>query len=166
MDEQRQPGLEIVSIFLESARFAHREDALGIPANTEHPSTSVDIAIRLIDAPDGKNSVIGLRVTTENQPDALYHFSIEVMAVVQALAGEENLPPAEYVRTAGIATLYPFLREAVANLTMRGRFGPVWLNPFNVQAMVQELQLAESVKPTPEPPVAKARATTRSARRC
>jgi preprotein translocase subunit SecB len=35
--------------------------------------------------------------------------------------------------------LYPFLREAVANLTGRGRFGPVWLNPFNFMLLAQEV---------------------------
>jgi hypothetical protein len=40
----------------------------------------------------------------------------------------------------GVSMVFPFVREAIANLTMRGRFGPVWIDPLNVQAIVADAQ--------------------------
>jgi len=46
-----------------------------------------------------------------------------------------NMPLDRYFTTSGAALLYPFVRQVVADLTSRGRFGPVWLNPMNVTAV-------------------------------
>ena len=43
--------------------------------------------------------------------------------------GFENLPMADFLGDSAPALLFPFLREAFANITTRGRFGPVWLQP-------------------------------------
>ena len=49
------------------------------------------------------------------------------------------MPLRDFLAGPAVALLYPFVREAFANLTLRGRFGPVWLNPFNVRAMAEGL---------------------------
>ena len=49
------------------------------------------------------------------------------------------LRPVEFLARSGVPTLFPFVREAIANITMRGRFGPLWLNPIDVRASVKEL---------------------------
>jgi hypothetical protein len=58
------------------------------------------------------------------------------------------MPLDRYFTTSGAALLYPFVRQVVADLTWRGRFGPVWLNPMNVAAM----PLTVSSEPLPELP--------------
>ena len=62
-----------------------------------------------------------------------YRIDIVMQGIIEPIEGEENYPLAEYARTAGAALLFPFLREAVASITGRGRVGPLWLKPFNVQ---------------------------------
>lgn len=58
-------------------------------------------------------------------------------ALIEVKPGEANMPLEKYATISGVSLLYPFLREAVANLTQRGRFGPVWLSPLNVAAAVE-----------------------------
>jgi preprotein translocase subunit SecB len=40
----------------------------------------------------------------------------------------------------GGTILLPFLREVIANFTGRGRFGPVWVNPINFRAALQNVK--------------------------
>jgi preprotein translocase subunit SecB len=49
------------------------------------------------------------------------------------------MPIADYMASGGGPTLFPFLRECVANLTGRGRFGPLWLRPINFVQLAEQL---------------------------
>jgi len=52
-----------------------------------------------------------------------------MVALVRRLPGEGNLSVRDFVLSAAsVSLLYPFVREAFAAVTLRGRFGPVWLN--------------------------------------
>ncbi len=64
-------------------------------------------------------------------------------ALVEAEHGKENMPIEQYVRSSGPATLFPFIRQVVADLTSKGRFGPLWLSPVNFVAMAQNLRPVE-----------------------
>ena len=57
-------------------------------------------------------------------------------ALVEQIGGHENFELEAYLKSNGWALLFPFVREALANLTGRGRFGPIWMNPVNVLALV------------------------------
>jgi preprotein translocase subunit SecB len=58
------------------------------------------------------------------------------MVAVVHQVDRARFPDQQLVEVVG-AMLYPFIREVVANLTIRGRFGPVWLNPFNLRGAIQ-----------------------------
>ena len=138
MDPKRQPGVQFGQIYFSEVQFSHRRDAMKLPQATPVDLDSVRLEARIAEQADHKVSILTLRVSTDpKNGKALYHFAVEMVATVSVTEGEESLPPAAYLRTAGPATLYPFLREVVANLTMRGRFGPVWLKPFNFQALTK-----------------------------
>jgi len=61
-----------------------------------------------------------------------------MVGLVDREPGAENMSIATYLTGPATATLFPFVREALANITGRGRFGPVWLKPFNLNAVQQE----------------------------
>jgi preprotein translocase subunit SecB len=91
--------------------------------------------MQTMDATDAKSAVAILTIRSNPaEVDAVYNFEVQVAAIVVADPGEENMKPIEYATTHAGSMLYPFAREAVANLTGRGRFGPVWLRPFNFLA--------------------------------
>lgn len=137
MDESKQPGLRIAQIFLQSAQFRHRDDALALPADTRPGETSLQVQIRVMGFKEKNAAAVSLRAATDPEDkDTLYQFSVEMMALVEEMPGQENMPAERYVAQMGSTLLFPFLRESVANLTMRGRFGPIWLKPFNLQAVI------------------------------
>ncbi len=133
MDEARQPGIQIGQIFLERAEFSHREDVLMLPANAQfQPDLVLDFQGGV--SPDEKRGFVRVTVKTKAAERPLYNFTVTMMALLSVVEGHENLSLTDYVQSAAPAMLYPFIREAVAALTWRGRFGPLWLAPFNVTA--------------------------------
>ncbi len=138
MDTSKQPGLQIAQVLLLSAQFSHREDALAIVANTVIENLTVPDRSQGCRKTRRPNCRVALRASTEKDQDQLYKFDIEIAAVVTRVPGEENLDPFEYAAGMGPAAFFPFLREAVANITMKGRFGAVWLKPMNFTAVLQQ----------------------------
>lgn len=134
MDETKQPGLQINQILLTEAHFAHRKDWMALDPKTDIGEVPINIQVKIAGKTGEKTAAVSIRAMTPDGSDSLYSFSVEITAIVSAIPGQENLDPAEYARNMGPAAFFPFLREAVANLTLRGRFGPLWLKPFNFTA--------------------------------
>ena len=44
--------------------------------------------------------------------------------------------------------MVPFLRQTVADVTLRGRFGPIWLNPVNLRLTIAKESGATAKKRT------------------
>ena len=152
MDTAKQPGLRIEQIFLLSADFAHRADVLAVPPAAIVPEQEALVETRVFASPDGRAA--GVRVSVGTRPEnteAYYRFRVEYVALIQPILGEENMPATEYVAMAGATLLFPFLREAIANLTSRGHFGPLWLKPFNVQAAIATLSPSPTVQAVGSP---------------
>jgi len=134
MDPSRPPGIVVGQIFLERVHFSHREDVLHLPPNTQLGQPNLAVNFQGGVSPDQKTGLV--RITVQSNPDErpLYNLDVTMVALVQVYEGKENMPLKDYVRTAGPAALYPFVREVIANITGRGRFGPMWLLPMNVAA--------------------------------
>lgn len=139
VDPNRQPGLRITQVFLSHARFEYKADPLTL--NLPEPSTQVqmNVDIQVFDlVQESGPPVAGVRVRVRSDPTSLhpYVFDVSMGAVIESEPGEENYKPKDYVVNAGAALLYPFVREMIANITQRGRFGAVWIPPFNVQLVM------------------------------
>jgi len=138
MDTTKQPGIQIAQIILLGAQFAHREDVFTVPPNTPIADLEVQLEAKVGGKPGDPAAVVRLRAFTDKESKFLYSFDVEIAAVVTSVPGEENLDPFEYARGMGPAAFFPFLREALASLTMKGRFGPIWLKPVNFLAVPQQ----------------------------
>jgi preprotein translocase subunit SecB len=134
VDPTKQPGITIGQVYLESARFSHRADFLNLPAAARQDltlGTQVELAV----GPDQNTGVLRLTVSTAPNPMGLYELEIKVGALLHRTPGQENMTIQEYAANSGVPLLYPFVRETIANLTGRGRFGPFWLHPVNFLAL-------------------------------
>lgn len=136
MDKTKQPGLKIDHVFLLNAHFSHREDTLALAPQTAIPDLPLSLEAKAVGQPGV--AAIRLRAFTPDDPTLLYRIDVEIAAIVSVVSGEENLEPLQYVKESGFYVFYPYLREAVANLTMKGRFGAIWMKPLNVVAALAE----------------------------
>ena len=128
------PGLRIEELCLVSSSFSHRPDFLGLDRRQALPDVDVDAQFSLSRGLGPSLVGVTVRVQTKDDPTLVYRFHAELMAVIR-VEGAALTPEVErnLLRT-GVTILFPFVRENVANLTMRGRFGPMWIKPMNVQA--------------------------------
>lgn len=157
MDPLQQPGIRLVTVFLADATFRHREDALmtANPPKADAASGTAQIEVEVRDVKEKSAMVVILRVSSDPEDaTSRYDFDVRVVGVFEPMLGVPNMEINHFAVANGGGLLYPFAREAVANLTGRGRFGPVWLNPFNIHAIVSAgAQEASQVAPPNQVPV-------------
>jgi preprotein translocase subunit SecB len=144
MDETKQPGLSIGQILLARAHFEHRPDFLALPAETPSGDLQIRVDVRIGTDESKQTGYISIVVTSEAE-EALYRFQVEMVGLVRQ-NDNPNMPIGEFLTKGAPAMMYPFVREAVANLTGRGRFGPIWLRPFNWNAIAGQLRAAGTEK--------------------
>jgi preprotein translocase subunit SecB len=145
-------NLSISQIVLERAEFAHREDYLRLEQKTALPPSSVEMTVQVQRAEGNTKGAALVRVIASSGEDAVYHFAVTyVVFYGMVWEGDESVPDDldRRLMVTGATMLFPFLRETVANLTSRGRFGPSWLTPTNFNSLV----------PTPTAPEALASAS-------
>lgn len=150
MSEDRVPeGLElrIVQFVLEDSRFAHRKDFLALSPQQKvegvRAELSVEVQTKFKEDEDDK-ALVRLRATSD-QPDAPYSFAVSYIVLIQMRGHRpENL--SERLAATGGGFLMPFVREVVANLTGKGRFGPVWLPPVNFNRALNDPKTARTGK--------------------
>jgi len=151
MTDEIAPRLRIAQVFLLSATFRHRGEPLSLPHTTPVMPQRINVGFQLRSLNDSKAAQILVKVESapEEGEDSRYEFAVEMTAILEK-EGDTTAPPA--LLEIGAALLYPFVREVVANLTGRGRFGPVWLNPFNVRAAIKAQTAAETQQPAEATP--------------
>ena len=147
MDSSKPPGIQIAQILLERAIFEHREDFLALPPNTPIGTPDITLTTTAGQSADNKRGIIKLRVQTKPEQRPLYNLDVEMTALVEVQEGMENMPIEQYIRASGPAMVYPFIRQVVADLTSKGRFGPLWLNPVNFVAAAQSLRSVMGEEP-------------------
>lgn len=148
MDPRKQPGIRIAQILLEEASFGHREDFLALSPSTPAEVGDVQGQLQSGVFHGGTTGFVRIEVKTNPENRPVYNFHLTMLALVSQDEENANLSVEKYVPIAGPTLLYPFLREAVANLTARGRFGPVWLKPFNIKAAIEEPDEQAESKPS------------------
>lgn len=136
MEASEQPAFRIAHVFLDAAEFSHSVEPLSLPPNTPARVGDVDVKVEIGENQEGTAGVVRLTVSTNPKNEPIYKFLVRMVCIFEA-----NDPAkgqiGEFLRSASPpALLYPFLREAVANITARGRFGPILLNPYRFTPMV------------------------------
>ena len=133
-----------------AASFGHRGDPLLLPTTTPPKVSPLTTRFRVGDLNDGAVAHIRVHVSTTADEESLYDFSVEMTALLEKGENARDLSRLRILEI-GAALLFPYVRETVSNLTARGRFGPIWLHPFNVRAAVAEGEAeagADSQAPT------------------
>jgi len=129
-------GVEIAQIFLERAEFSHRSDWLAFPHNTPAAVGPVNVNLEVATNAKGDQGMARIEVSTRGDQNLMYSFRVAYVALVTKSDLNSGLELAKYLQHSGPLLLYPFLRQTVADLTLKGRFGAVWLSPFSPTAFV------------------------------
>lgn len=124
--------LGIKQFILETVNFRHTNpnflaEAPGTPA--EHP---VSVNAGLAYTHDKKEAAVSVIVVSDD-PTAPYTYEVRYI-VLLTVDYDGEPPPADLDRrlvVTGGTMAVPFVRELVANLTSRGRFGTTWVAPVN-----------------------------------
>lgn len=141
--------ITISAIHLEEARFAHVGDYLAaLPAATAAQHVA-DLQVQVLHADNPQTAGVRLSArSAERSPQ--YDFFVSYVILFQ-LEGERPAAFDERIAVTGATMLMPFVREAVATLTTRGRFGPVWLNPINFSGSLKHTEATDEPRPTRKP---------------
>lgn len=142
--ESPNGGLGNVQVILESCEFRHKQDLFSGVSGSPTKPVRAHIGVELIGSEDGKGAAVRLRVICDDA-EAPYFYSVAYLVFYQL----KSIPKGEEERLAitGATMAMPFVRELVANLSSRGRFGPTWVSPFNFAAMSSELKAGVAKKP-------------------
>jgi preprotein translocase subunit SecB len=84
--------------------------------------------------PQGVEVYVGITV----HPDPK-HKPVEIVAGLSAFFRRPDDVPDEelldFAKGPALRIIFPYLREAVSNVSQRGMYGPVWLDPLNVSIL-------------------------------
>lgn len=142
LDPKKQPGLAISQIYLLRAHFEHATDPYAIEPRNQEGEATLTVSFQATELEKSGSTVpvvaitVGVATTDDNKHP--YSLDIAIQGIIEGIEGQENFPPLDYARVQGAGLLYPFLREAVGNITGRGRVGPLWIKPFNFVAAAAE----------------------------
>lgn len=138
MDESKPPGIRIAQIYVAQALFGHVEHAFSMPSNTPVGEIPTQINVKVGESPADKVGFCSLTVRSDPEAKTLYRFSVE-MVLLAEVGPEPNMELPVYLTRSGPPTLYPFIREVVASLSSKGRFGTLWLPPMNFATISEKI---------------------------
>ena len=140
MDQTQQPGIQIAQIFLKQAKFDRRPEYLWTPPAGGNKGGRINISIAVLTGPDGPTGVSMVVATDNDDPGNCYIYEVEMAVLFQVIGEAPNMSLEEFARINVATLLVPFLREVIGNITGRERYGPVWVNPINVMALLKQQQ--------------------------
>lgn len=141
-------NFELLSVALLKASF---ERPLELELSGGHVKTSTNIKVTFR-VTEGPNSHMEVELTVGvDVPTVAGKQSMQASATMLGVFMPHGNPPKEVVNSFGNvngpAILYPFVREAIANLTIKGNVAPVLLPTMNFAAAFASMQQQEQQLP-------------------
>ena len=161
-------AFSLAQIIVEKVQFSHTGDPFSVvPTPTlDILPEGIEMSAEAAQSDDGRTHVVRLRLFGDPHASqgVRYAFDVTVAGLFEL---KETLPreQASIFMQSAATILFPFVREMVANLTSRGRFGVAWLQPINVRAALAEAQANEVDSTMAEPEAASVAAAKPKGRR-
>lgn len=140
MSEQQQPQFAIEKIYLKDLSF---ESPMAPQVFTQAFQTSLDLQVKVEPEQVGEQHYqVALRLTATVRLGEQTAFLVEVeQAGLFAAIGFDADNLANLLNTYCPTLLFPYARETIANLSLKGGFPPLELQPINFDALyAQQLQ--------------------------
>jgi preprotein translocase subunit SecB len=145
--QAQQPGFSIEKIYVKDASL-EIPSAPQIFTDRTQPQVSIELSNRAQGLDEGVYEVaIKVTVTSKIADKTVFLVEVEQAGIFQI----RNVPEENLEMIIGITCpniLFPYAREAVSDLVVRGGFMPVLLNPINFEALFaqQKQQQAEAAE--------------------
>jgi preprotein translocase subunit SecB len=135
--EQKAPSIQVISQYVKDSSFENPHAPESLVSGWPAPETSVQISLsqKQINA-DLFESSLNFRIEAKNAKDNKMAFIIDLhYGALIALHNipQENIPPILAVEVPKL--LFPFVREVVAGMTIKGGYPPLYLTPVNFEAL-------------------------------
>jgi preprotein translocase subunit SecB len=134
MDKNRQPGVSFDGVILKALHFERN------PQVIEKPSLQVTLTNAVGMSEDKRNLSIEATVDIVDPSNKSFSLKATVVSLFSTIGGQENMSLEEFAKVNGPALLLPYVREIVANTTLRSGLRPVLIPPFNLQAITDSKQ--------------------------
>ena len=151
--DERQVQLRIEKVYLKDASF-ESPNSPEVFTRQWQPNLSVDINTRSAPLPDHRHEVVLTITVRANVEEDYLGFLVEVQQA--GIFFVKNADPAQLSQVVGIScptTLFPYARESLDNLIVKGGFPPIQLAQVNFEALyvqaMQERQQQQNAAPAP-----------------
>lgn len=140
MDITKQPGINFDNIFLTRLNFERK------PNVTERPKINVAFHATVSFNEDKKRLVIELLAELKEEKGDSFKIECAMVGIFSAIEGQENMPLDEFAKLNGPALMLPYLREVIADTTMRSGMKPFVLPPINIKSVIHKSEKRTSDK--------------------
>lgn len=132
-----RPTIQINQLLLERATFAHPPGFLSLPALPLQMPGDIQVTLQTQIDSANKQFLVRLQLAaTSVSGSPSYDIDVSLVGVF-AISEFPATDITKQLAVTGGTILFPFARETIANLTSRGRFGPIWVQPVNLLAAVE-----------------------------
>jgi preprotein translocase subunit SecB len=150
--EQKAPSIQIISQYVKDCSFENPHAPESLVSGWPAPDTNVQISLSQKRINENLfESALNFRIEAKNAKDNKMAFIIDLH--YGALIGLQNIPEENFAPILAVEVpklLFPFVREIVAGLTIKGGYPPLYLTPINFEALyvneMKRLQEADKVK--------------------
>lgn len=132
MDESKQPGIRFENVLLHKLTFSR------VPKVIERPDLAVELASRANVNDDKTRLVIELDASVKDVKGKSFEVACTMIGFFSVVPGAENFSIEDFAKVNAIALMLPYVREVIANTTLRAGIKPVILPPLNVKSVVTQ----------------------------
>ena len=130
MDKTKQPGISFDDIILKELVFSRKEGFSDRPALTMNLESSISIS------PDEDKLTYEMTCEIKDEKD-FFNIKCTMIGFFSIVKGEENMGLRKYSELNAPATVFPYIREAIASTTTRAGIPPVVIPPTNLDLLKQ-----------------------------
>lgn len=142
--------IALEKVVLLEAAYKPLVDHLGTPeASAGKPPSDVQIEVDVFEGEDPDTHAVKLRVHVESKGSP-YSVTVVYATMLKLIReSEERIPDnlGDRIMVTGASMAFPFVRELILNMTSRGRFAGVTLNPVNFNTLVPKMKSEATLVP-------------------
>lgn len=134
MDDMKEPGIRLESVILAELHFKR------LPTVPTELTYQIEINSTPVTNPEKKYLEEKLSVKVKSVSGDFVEASCLLIGKFSCINGCENMTLDEFAKENAPSIIYPFCREALATVSVRGGIAPILLPPFNFHAVNRRKQ--------------------------